>query len=429
MPLTELQVRSAKPQAKIAKLSDGGGLQLWVTPDGAKRWRLAYRFGGGQKLLAIGVYPAVGLKEARAVRANAKRLLASGVDPSEAKKQAKIEKANASENTFEAIADELVDKKRREQKAVVTVGKTKWLLSLAAAALGNRPIREIAAPEILAVLRKIESRGKLETAKRLRSTVGQVFRYAVATGRADSDPTGALSGAIAAPVTKHRAAIVAPKAFGALLRATTAYEGAPETVAALELLALTFVRPGELRSAEWSEFDLDGAVWSIPAPRRMKMRRPHLVPLCPRVIEVLRDLQTITGQGRFLFPSVRSVNRCMSENTINAALRRLGFGTDEMTAHGFRSAASSILNESGLWNPDAIERQLAHVDSDSVRRAYARADFWDERVRMMTWWAEKYDELRRGSVVVPLRARRGPAPHPQPRRTKPVEAKSTVERR
>ena len=248
MALTELQVRSAKPQAKIAKLSDGGGLQLWVTPDGAKRWRLAYRFGGGQKLLAIGVYPSIGLKDARAARDRAKRLLANGVDPSEAKKQAKIEKANAAENNFAAIASELVDKKRREGKAGVTVSKTEWLLSLAAPTLGSRPIKEITTPEILAALRTVESRGKLETVKRLRATIGQVFRYAVATGRAEADLTRALSGAIASPVIKHRSAIVEPKAFGALLRAITAYEGAPETLAALELLAFTFVRPGDCRS-------------------------------------------------------------------------------------------------------------------------------------------------------------------------------------
>jgi integrase len=403
MPLSELQVRSAKPQAKIAKLSDGGGLQLWVTSDGAKRWRLAYRFRNSQKLLAIGVFPDVSLKEARAARENAKRLLASGVDPSEARKQAKIEKANAAENTFATIAAELVEKKRRERKAAVTLGKTEWLLTLATPALGRRPIKEISAPEILSVLRTVESRGKLETAKRLRATIGQVFRYAVATGRAHSDPTGALSGAIAAPVIQHRAAIVAPMAFGALLRAIANYEGAPETIAALELLSLTFVRPGELRSAEWSDFELDRAVWSIPA-EKMKMRRPHLVPLSPRAVEALRELHAITGIGRFLFPSVRSVKRCMSENTINAALRRLGFKTDEMTAHGFRSAASSILNESGLWNADAIERQLAHVDKDSVRRAYARADFWDERVRMMSWWANKCEELRQGAEVIKFRA-------------------------
>jgi len=403
MALTELAIRSAKVEGKITKLSDGGGLQLWVTGDGAKRWRLAYRYAGGQKVLAIGVYPDVGLKEARTARQDAKRLLSEGIDPSSAKKQAKAAQASSAANTFEAIAAELVDKKRREGKAANTVGKSEWLLSLALPAIGTRPIKEIAAPDILAVLRKVESRGKLETAKRLRATIGQVFRYAVATGRADADPTGALAGAIASPVVRHRAAIVGPKAYGALLRSIVSYEGSPETLAALELLALTFVRPGELRAAEWSEFDLDAALWSIPE-EKMKMRRPHRVPLAPRAVAILLDLNTITGRGRFLFPSVRSATRCMSENTINAALRRLGFRQDEMTAHGFRSAASSILNESGLWNPDAIERQLAHVDSDGVRRACARADFWDERVRMMNWWADKCEELRRGGVVVPLRA-------------------------
>jgi integrase len=403
MALTELAIRSAKVEGKITKLSDGGGLQLWVTGDGAKRWRLAYRYAGGQKVLAIGVYPDVGLKEARTARQDAKRLLSEGIDPSSAKKRAKAAQASSAANTFEAISAELVDKKRREGKAANTVGKSEWLLSLALPAIGTRPIKEIAAPDILAVLRKVEWRGKLETAKRLRATIGQVFRYAVATGRADADPTGALAGAIASPVVRHRAAIVGPKAYGALLRSIVSYEGSPETRAALELLALTFVRPGELRAAEWSEFDLDAALWSIPE-EKMKMRRPHRVPLAPRAVAILLDLNTITGRGRFLFPSVRSATRCMSENTINAALRRLGFRQDEMTAHGFRSAASSILNESGLWNPDAIERQLAHVDNDGVRRAYARADFWDERVRMMNWWADKCEELRRGGMVVPLRA-------------------------
>jgi integrase len=237
----------------------------------------------------------------------------------------------------------------------------------------------------------------------LRATIGQVFRYAVATGRAVTDPTSALKGALAAPIVQNRAAIIDPKAFGGLLRATAGYQGAPETRLALELLALTFVRPGELRAAEWAEFDLEAGVWAIPA-EKMKMKRPHRVPLAPQAITILRELQELAGQGKFLFPSVRSVARCMSENTINAALRRLGFAKDEMTGHGFRSAASSILNESGKWNADAIERQLAHVDSDSVRRAYARADYWEERVRMMNWWADRCDEMRRGGVVVPLRA-------------------------
>lgn len=403
MPLNDLEVRNAKPGDRLRKLSDGGGLQLWVMPDGAKRWRLAYRFSGAQKNLAIGVYPAVGLKEARAKRDEAKRLLADGQDPLVAKKIAKAARAQAVADTFNAIADELMEKKRREEKADRTLAKIEWLLSLAKPEIGARPIAEISAPEILRVLRAVEARGRHETARRLRATIGQVFRYAVATGRANGDPTGALKGAIAAPVVHHRAAIIEPKAFGGLLRAIDGYDGAPETRAALELLALTFVRPGELRSAEWSDFDLSAGLWSIPA-ERMKMRRPHRVPLSPQALTVLRELHSITGAGKYLFPSVRSGDRCMSENTINAALRRLGFGKDEMTAHGFRSAASSILNECGLWHADAIERQLAHVDNDSVRRAYARADYWDERVRMIAWWADKCAEMRRGGAVIALRA-------------------------
>jgi integrase len=315
------------------------------------------------------------------------------------KKQAKAELATASANTFEAIAAELVEKKRNEDKADQTISKAEWLLSLAYPEIGARPIKEITAPDILRVLRAVAVRGRFESAKRLRATIGQVFRYAVATGRADADPTGALKGAIPSPPGKHRAAIVDPKGFGALLRAIAEYQGAPETLYAMELLALTFVRPGELRSAEWSEFDFDRGLWTIPG-EKMKMRRPHRVPLAPKSLTILGTLKDITGAGHFLFPSARSTDRPMSENTINAALRRLGFKQDEMTAHGFRSAASSVLNESGLWNPDAIERQLAHVEPDAVRRAYARADYWDERVRMMAWWADKCDELRRGGEVI-----------------------------
>ena len=399
MAVTDLEIRAAKPASRLVKLSDGGGLQLWITPDGAKRWRLAYRSGGSQKLLAIGVYPATGLREARAAREEAKRLLAAGQDPLLVKRLAKATKATASANTFDAIAIELLDKKRRERKAPPTFEKFQWLVGLARPAIGARPVSEITAPEVLAILRSAESRGKLETARRLRSTIGQVFRYAVSTGRADADPTGALKGALSAPTVQHRAAIIEPKAFGGLLRAISGYEGAPETRMALELISLTLVRPGELRAAEWTEFDLDAAVWSIPG-EKMKMRRPHRVPLAARAVAILRELQTITGHGKFVFPSIRLPARCMSENTINGALRRLGFTGHEMTSHGFRSSASSMLNESGLWNSDAIERQLAHVDNDSVRRAYARADFWDERVRMMTWWADRCGELRCGGDTI-----------------------------
>jgi integrase len=376
MPLTEMAIRSAKPGAKIVKLSDGGGLQLWITPDGAKRWRLAYRFAGSQKALAIGVYPATGLRDAREARKGAKRLLKEGIDPGQHRRAENTNRAAAHTNTFDAIAAELLEKKRRERKAGRTIVKFEWFMSLARPGIGSRPITEISAPEILAILRPIETRGRHETAKKLRGAIGQVFRFAIATGRAQGDPTGALKGALAAPIVNHRAAIIEPKAFGGLLRAIASYVGAPETRAALELLALTFVRPGELRAAEWTEFDLDGGAWSIPA-EKMKMRRSHRVPLARSAVAILRDLRAITGGGKFLFPSVRSLARCMSENTINAALRRLGFYTD------------------------AIERQLGHVDNDSVRRAYARADYWEERVRMMAWWADRCAEMRSGLGVLP----------------------------
>jgi integrase len=403
MPLTDLAIKRALAGPTIAKLSDGGGLQLWLTPDGAKRWRLAYRFGGVQKVLAIGVYPEIGLRDAREAREAAKRNLALGRDPSQLKRVAKAAKIEAGRNSFAAIAEELLEKKRRDGKAAATLRKFEWFMRFALPALRSRPIGEISAREVLTVLKEVEARGTHETARKLRTAIGDVFRYAIATARAENDPTTALRGALVTPTVTPRAAIVAPNAFGGLLRAIDDYQGAIETRIGLELLALTFVRPGELRAAEWGEFDLEAAVWEIPAGR-MKMRKSHRVPLAPRAVKLLKELQKSTGQGRFLFPSVRSVARCMSENTLNAALRRMGFKNEDMTSHGFRASASSMLNESGLWNPDAIERQLAHIDSDSVRRAYARAEFWNERVRMMTWWAERCDELRRckGVSVLPL---------------------------
>ncbi len=395
MPLSDTQIRNAKALTdRTLKLSDGGGLQLWITPAGSKLWNVAYRFAGKQKKFSLGPYPQTGLKAAREAREAIKRQLASGLDPGQQRREIASEKANSAAMTFDVVAAELIEKKRREAKALRTLNKIEWLLRLASPDLGVRPIAEITAPEILRVLQVAEARGKLETAKRLRATIGQVFRYAVATGRAESDPTSALRGAIASPVVQHRAAIIDRKPFGELLRAIGTYQGTPETRLALQLISLTFVRPGELRAAEWVEFDRQNAVWAIPASK-MKMKRPHKVPLAQQSLHILQSLYAITGRGRFLFPSMRSHARCMSENTLNAALRRLGFAQDEMSAHGFRATASSMLNESGLWSADAIERQLAHVDNDSVRRAYARAEFWDERVRMMSWWANCLDEWMR----------------------------------
>ncbi len=324
-------------------------------------------------------------------------------DPGQQKKAAALAKANTEANTFAVIADELLVKKMREGLEPATLQKVQWLLDFARPTLGARPVAAITAPEILLVLRGVEGRGRHETAKRLRSTIGECFRYAVASGRADTDPTSALKGALTTPQVRHRAALTEPKAFGGLLRAIGAYEGSPEVRAALQLLALTFVRPGELRFADWSEFDLESAEWAIP-PARMKMRRPHRVPLAPQAIAILRELHAVTGRGKLLFPSVRSRSRCISENTINAALRRMGFTKDEMSGHGFRAVASTILNESGKWNADAIEAQLAHVENDAVRRAYHRADYWSERVSMMNFWADFLDALRDGAKVIPIRA-------------------------
>ena len=403
MALTDIRIRNAKPADKLCKLSDGGGLQLWITPDGAKRWRLAYRFDGKQRTLAIGVYPEVSLGDAREARQSAKKLLKEGRDPSLEKRLAKHARVAASANTFGAIADELIDKKKREGRAKATLRYAEWLLSLALPIIGARPINEIDAPEVLSVLRAVESRGRHESAHRLRAVIGEVFRFAVATGRASSDPTGALRGALTATKVEHRPAITAPNAFGALLRCIGSYDGAPETRIALQLLALTFVRPGELRSAEWSEIDFEAGVWVIPAAK-MKMRRPHRVPLAPQAIKLLRELYAFTGFGKYLFPNARARLRCMSPATLSSALRRLGYSSDEVTAHGFRAAASSILNESGLWSIDAIERALAHVDNSAIRRAYNRSEYWEERVKMMAWWADRCDELKLGGEIIVLRA-------------------------
>jgi integrase len=401
MPLSDLAIRNARPSRKLVKLSDGGGLQLFVQPRGAKLWRLAYRFDAKQKALAFGIYPVISLADARARRDAAKKLLANGVDPSTRRK---LDKA-ANANSFRVVAEELLDKMRREGRADTTLVKTRWLLEYSFAAFGDRPIAKVSAPELLAVLRKIEARGNYETARRLRSTCGMVFRYAIATGRAERDPSVDLRGALTTPKVKHRATIIEPAAIGALLRAVDDFDGQPTTKAALRLAALVFVRPGELRHAEWKEFDFDEAEWVIPA-EKMKMRRPHRVPLARQTIAVLKDLKTITGELRWLLPSISSVTRPISENTVNAALRRMGYAKDEICGHGFRSMAATRLNEMGRWNPDAIERQLAHLEGNAVRRAYIHgAEYWSERVAMMQAWADYLDELREAGKVIPLRRR------------------------
>ncbi|MFZ7093710.1 tyrosine-type recombinase/integrase [Primorskyibacter sp. 2E233] len=321
--------------------------------------------------------------------------MASGRDPSAAKQEEKRETLKTTEQTFANFADRFIDKARREGRAPATMAKTEWLLDKAKAEFGSRSIAEITAPDILVALRKVEAKGNYETAKRLRSKIGGVFRYAGANGAAESDPTYALQDALIRPKVKARAAITDPKGFGALLRAIDGFRGQRTTRIGLQLLALLAQRPGESRHAKWTDIDTLKAIWSIPA-EQMKMRRAHDVPLAAQALALIAELRDITGAGEFLFPSLRSYQRPMSENTLNAALRRIGYTGEEMTAHGFRATFSTLANESGLWHPDAIERQLAHVEGNAVRRAYARGLHWDERVRMADWWAGYLEELKAG---------------------------------
>ncbi len=395
---TELFFRSAKPKSRPFKISDGGGLYMHVEPHGSKLWRMAYRFDGKQKLLSFGKYPLISLSRARELRDEAKKLLAEGIDPSAVKKAERRSRSLSRANTFKAVADECMAKWKAKGNTQKTLGKKQWLLKFAIDDLGDMPIADIKAADLLEVLRKIEARGRYETAGRVRSTVGTVFRYAVATTRAERDISVDLRGALATSKTQHYSAITEPKRIGALLRAIDGFEGHPTTQAALKLAPLLFARPGELRMAEWVEFDLKGKVWRIPG-HKMKMRRDHIVPLSKQVVQLLSSIEREDEGSKYVFPSVRSRKRPMSENTLNAALRRLGYSSDEMTAHGFRSMASTRLNESGKFAPDVIERQLAHQEQNEIRRAYNSAEHLPERTRMMQYWADYLDGLRAAKTV------------------------------
>jgi len=407
MPLSEASIKAAIKEATStaagAKKYDEGGLYLLLKPLGdgcGSWWRLKYRYGGKEKGLSLGVYPTVSLKRAREKRDEAKALLADGIDPSRRRQAEKVSRAF----TFELIAEEWLQLQSKKLSHV-TLAKNRWLLKeFLLPELGNHPIAETMAADILACLRKIEAQGIHETAHRAKQLIGRIFRFAVATGRAERDPTGDLSGALAPVVTQNHAAITDPARIGQLLRVIDGYQGQPVTASALQLAPLVFVRPGELRGAEWSEFDLDGGLWRIPAAR-MKMREEHLVPLPTQAVHVLRSLHNLTGTGRYVFPSLRTTQRPMSENTINAALRRLGYTGEEMTGHGFRALASTCLNEQG-FPPDVIELQLAHAERNKVRAAYNRAQRLDERRKMMQAWADYLDGLRAGGQVVPIRHKR-----------------------
>jgi integrase len=404
MKLTDVAIRNAKPGEKPLKMADGQGLFLFVTPAGGKLWRLKYRLDGREKLLAIGAYPQVSLSDARKRRDDARVLIAQGKDPSREKQRDKLRSRLQAADTFKAIANEYCAKRRRDGEkgwAPPTATRSEYILSLLYVSIGQMPIAEIEPRDVLAAIQKIERRGKLDSARRALQLAGAVFRYAVATARLRSDPTRDLKGALTAPTVTHYGAITDPKRVGELLRAIDGYEGQGLTKLALQVAPHIFVRPGELRHAEWSEFDLDGALWIIPAGK-MKMRKPHHVPLSTQAVELFREVQSVTGPNGYVFPSIRSRARPMSENTLNGGLRRLGYSSDEMTAHGFRAMASTLLNESGKWHPDAIERALAHGDTDKVRAAYHRGAHWQERVQMAQWWSDYLDTLRKGADIVPF---------------------------
>jgi len=405
MALSDVKAKAAKvPEGKRqAKVSDSGGLYLLVKPAG-KYWKLKYRFAGKERALSIGVYPSVSLKEARARRDAAKKLLERNIDPSQAKQQARREKQiQRQSTTFEGVAEEWMAKNKVKWVPEYTKRIQNWLDNDILPWLGSLPIDEIKAVDVLAVLRKAEGRGTITTAHKLRSIIGQIFRYAVvATARISSDPSRDLRGALTPKVVKHRATITDPKKVGELLRAIYSFEGTYVVQAALQITPYLFVRPGELRKAEWSEVDLDAVEWRMPAGK-MKMQVAHIVPLSKQAVAILTDLKKLTGRGRFVFPSIRSVARPMSENTVNVALRRLGYSKAEICAHGFRSMASTLLHEQG-WPSDVIERQLAHREGNDVKAAYNHARHLAERVKMMQHWADYLDGLREGADVIPIKA-------------------------
>ena len=396
--LTVVQIRALKPAERPYKVADGDGLYLLVQPSGALLWRFRYRCCGIERKLSLGSFPDVSLVQARRKRDEAKAELDDGIDPVEEKRQRRLKAELAAQTTFALVAGEYIEKMEREGRSPATIKKARWFLELLDG-IAKRPIAAITPHELLDVLKRVERRGHHETALRLRSFAGRVFRFGFATLRTERNPADILRGALTVPRVTHHAAIVEPKKVGDLLRAIDGYTGRPETLHALRIAPHVFLRPGELRQAKWSEIDFAEKVWRVPA-ERMKMKQPHAVPLSRQVLFLLQDLRSLARDSEFLFPALHTTKRCISDNTLNVALRRLGFENDEMTSHGFRAMASTLLNESGLWHPDAIERALAHGEKDKVRAAYHRGAHWAERVRMAQWWSDYLDQLRIGGAVI-----------------------------
>ena len=405
MPLSDTAIRNAKPGSKPVKLADGGGLYLLLNPNGARWWRLKYRLGGKEKLLSLGTYPDTGLRDARGKRDEARKLLAAGIDPSAQRAAEKVAKATAGAGTFAAIATEWF----AQNEHTLTPGTFKRDQALIANHLlpwiGETPVGQVTPPQLLSALRRVQATGHLETAHRARSLAGKLFRYAVATGRAERNPAADLIGAIPQPNKEHFASLTDPAQVAPLLVALHAYEGTPVVMAALKLAPLVFVRPGELRQARWADIDLDAGEWRYTAS---KTKTPHVVPLATQAVEILRELHPLTGRGEYVFPSARGRSRPMSDNAILTALRALGFDRETMSGHGFRAMARTILDEVLGVRPDFIEHQLAHAVRDPNGRAYNRTAHLPERRKMMQQWADYLDVLRVGANVVPIkRGKRG----------------------
>ncbi|MDY7576006.1 tyrosine-type recombinase/integrase [Actimicrobium sp. CCI2.3] len=403
MALTDIKVKSLKHGGAKAgdKHADGQALYLLVSATG-KYWRMNYRFDGKQKTLALGTYPAVSLLKARKLRDDAQELLASKVDPGQAKREDKQARADAAEKTFAYVAQAWLAKTESARAASTHIKLSAWITKDVIPYIGSRPISTLKAPDVLLMLQKIEARGAVSSAHQIKQLCGRIFRFAAGTGWVERDVTTDLKGALSAAVEVNRAAITDPHELGGLLRAIHNYTGHPYAVAALKLSPLVFLRPGELRSAEWTEINLDTAEWTIPA-EKMKMKKDHLIPLSAQSLEVLRTMKAMTGQGKYVFPSIRTFDRCMSENTINAALRSMGYSKETMTAHGFRATARTIMDEVMGERPDLIEHQLAHAVKDANGRAYNRTAHLPARRDMMQRWADYLDKLRAGADVIQLR--------------------------
>lgn len=399
--LTDIKLRSLKPRAKLYRVADTGGLCIEVAPTGSKLWRFRYRVGGKASMLSLGSYPEVTLIAARAKRDAVRSTLRGGVDPAGERRRAKTKAAHDRANTFAALATEWLEVQRKGKAKPATITKAEWLLGLLTPSIGLLTIDQIEPADLLTPLRALVDRGTVETAHRALHRAGQVMRYAVQTGRAKRNPAADLRGALPQVKVTPRAAVTDPAEIGELLRKIDGYPGAYATRCALQLAPLVFVRPGELRGAEWAEIDLDAGEWIIPGAR-MKMGEDHAVPLAPQAVAILRKLHDLTGNGRLVFPSGWQRDKPMSENTLNTALRRMGFASDTMTAHGFRALASTRLNELG-FRADVIERQLAHAERNKVRAAYNRAEYMPERRKMMGAWADYLDGLRAGGNVIPMK--------------------------